>query len=224
MHMNEMLERMNIDDIIEHVTGLGGVLTLQPQSGDGTPEISWGDVFFYYAPDGQLPKGQPFATIVTKDYPDDEGSRLNRPDTFRLNFFAGKEAFISWTGHEPREPTPRDADPSVADYPIPANDDAIKTIQLIVSYVQQAIEAPRFGTFNYPESFWPHTYRPGRLNLEARIPREIGEELVERGHDLEWWPEWTRIAGNVCAIRVDHERGTLEAGADARAEAYAAGW
>lgn len=90
--------------------------------------------------------------------------------------------------------------------------------------VQQAIEAPRFGTFSYPESFWPHTYRPGRLNLEGRIDRSVGDALAARGHDVEWWPDWTRIAGNVCAIVVDHERGTLAAGADARAEAYAAGW
>ena len=33
------------------------------------------------------------------------------------------------------------ADPSLADYPIPCNDDAIKTIQLVADYVQQAIEA-----------------------------------------------------------------------------------
>jgi small subunit ribosomal protein S2 len=31
-------------------------------------------------------------------------------------------------------------DPSLVTYPIPANDDAIKTIQLIMDYVQQAIE------------------------------------------------------------------------------------
>jgi gamma-glutamyltranspeptidase/glutathione hydrolase len=103
----------------------------------------------------------------------------------------------------------------------------LQTLVNIVDFgmdVQQAIEQPRFGTFNYPESFWPHTYRPGRLNLEARIPREVGDALAARGHDVEWWPEWTRIAGNVCAIIIDHERGTLAAGADARAEAYAAGW
>jgi len=35
------------------------------------------------------------------------------------------------------------ADPTLVDYPIPANDDAIKAIQLICSYVQQAIEAGR---------------------------------------------------------------------------------
>lgn len=33
------------------------------------------------------------------------------------------------------------ADPSLADYPIPANDDAIKSIQLICDYVVEAIEA-----------------------------------------------------------------------------------
>jgi hypothetical protein len=111
-----MLEHMGVDEIIKFLDSLGGVLTLRPAPGDGSPEISWGDTFFYYAPDGVVPKAtQPFATIVTKDYPDDEGSGLNRPDTFRLNFLAGKEAFISWTGHEPREPTARHVDPSVAD-------------------------------------------------------------------------------------------------------------
>ena len=90
--------------------------------------------------------------------------------------------------------------------------------------VQQAIEAPRFGTFSFPDSFYPHTYLPGRLNLEGRISKETGEELASRGHDVEWWPDWTRVAGNVCAIKVNRETESLEAGADARAEAYASGW
>jgi len=90
--------------------------------------------------------------------------------------------------------------------------------------VQQAVEAPRFGTFSFPNSFWPHGYEPGKLRIEARIPREVGDELASRGHDVEWWPEWTRIAGNMCVILADHDEGTLTAGADARAEAYAAGW
>lgn len=38
------------------------------------------------------------------------------------------------------------ADPSSVRYPIPANDDAIKTIQLIADYVQQAIEAGKAKT------------------------------------------------------------------------------
>ncbi len=60
---------MSIDEIIAFVDAMEGVLILKPQPGDGSPEISWGDVFFYYAPDGVVPKSQPFATIVTKDYP-----------------------------------------------------------------------------------------------------------------------------------------------------------
>jgi len=32
------------------------------------------------------------------------------------------------------------ADPTLADYPIPCNDDAIKTIQLVMDYINQAIE------------------------------------------------------------------------------------
>ena len=35
------------------------------------------------------------------------------------------------------------ADPSLIDFPIPSNDDAIKTLQLIADYVQQAIELGR---------------------------------------------------------------------------------
>ena len=84
---------MEIDDIIDQVEAMGGVLTLRPRAGDGTPEIAWGDVFFYYAPDGVVPPGQPFATIVTKDYPGDEASRLDRPGTFRLNIAASRADF-----------------------------------------------------------------------------------------------------------------------------------
>ncbi len=110
---------MSIDDIIEYVTALGGVLTLRPQRGDGTPEISWGDVFFYYAPDGQLPKTQPFATIVTKDYPDEPGSGLDRADAYRLNIFAGAAEFRAVTGRGPCERTPPDSAPSTPDVLIP---------------------------------------------------------------------------------------------------------
>lgn len=106
---------MTEEEIIRFVETLDGVLTLRPQADDGSPEISWGDTFFYYAPDGAVPtKGQPFATIVTKDYPDDERSRLGRPGAFRVNIAAGTEAFTAWTGHAPRA-TPADTDPGADD-------------------------------------------------------------------------------------------------------------
>jgi hypothetical protein len=110
---------MGIDEIIEILERMGGVLTLKPQPGDGSPEISWGDVFFYYAPDGVVPKSQPFTTIVTKDYPDDHGSRLDRPDTFRLNTFAGTAEFRRWLGHEPKDRAAADVDPSTPDVLLP---------------------------------------------------------------------------------------------------------
>ncbi len=106
---------LTIEEITALLESLEGVLTLRPQPGDGSPEISWGDSFFYYAPDGVVPQTQPFATIVTKDYPDDEGSRLSRPDTFRLNIGAGDAVFTEWTGHARRERAASDVDPSEAD-------------------------------------------------------------------------------------------------------------
>jgi hypothetical protein len=113
--MNATLERMSIDDVIEFVESLGGVLTLAPRPGDGSPEISWGDFFFYYAPDGVVPRTQPFATIVTKDYPDDEGSRLHRPGAFRVNMAGGADEFRRRTGRDPREPGRDDGPPGEDD-------------------------------------------------------------------------------------------------------------
>ena len=105
---------MTMDEVIEFVKSFDGTLAVMPGPGDGSPEIAWGDVFFYYAPDGAMPKAtQPFATIVTKNYPDDERSRLDRPGSFRVNVAAGKPAFVEWTGHQPGEPD--DIDPSVTD-------------------------------------------------------------------------------------------------------------
>ncbi|MFD7033536.1 DUF6194 family protein [Streptomyces sp. NPDC059917] len=107
---------MTIDEIIGYVDGLDGVLTLRPAPGDGTPDISWGDTFFYYAPDGVLPTTtQPFATVVTKNYPGDEASCLDRPGTFRVNIAAGKAAYVRWTGRAPRDPAPAGVDPSAPD-------------------------------------------------------------------------------------------------------------
>jgi hypothetical protein len=107
---------MTAEEIIGFVAGLDGVLTLRPAPGDGSPEIAWGDTFFYYSPDGVVPTTvQPFATIVTKNQPGDEASRLDRPDAFRVNIAAGKDAFVRWTGRAPREPATAEVDPGATD-------------------------------------------------------------------------------------------------------------
>ncbi len=89
---------------------------------------------------------------------------------------------------------------------------------------QQAIEAPRARSQSFPDSFWPHTYLPGRLNLEGRIDREVGDALAKLGHDVRWWPEWNSGAGGLCGIVIDRERGILVGGADPRRDSYAVGW
>ncbi|MQA79721.1 MAG: hypothetical protein GEV10_14785 [Streptosporangiales bacterium] len=107
---------MTIDEIIDFVAALDGVLIVRPGPGDGSPEVSWGDTFFYYAPDGVMPEAtQPFATIVTKNYPGDETSGLDRPAAFRVNVAAGKESFVRWTGHVPRARTDDTVDTGAVD-------------------------------------------------------------------------------------------------------------
>ena len=108
-----------MDEVIAFVVALPGTISLRPQPGDGSPEISWGDVFFYFAPDGVVPTVQPFATIVTKDYPGDEGSRLNRPGAFRVNVAAGTAEFSRRSGRGPRDPTSGDVDPAAVDVIFP---------------------------------------------------------------------------------------------------------
>ncbi|WP_033337853.1 DUF6194 family protein [Catenuloplanes japonicus] len=95
---------MTMDDIIGYVSGLDGVLALRPREGDGTPEIAWGDTFFYYSPDGSVPTNvQPFATIVTKDYPEDGSSRLDRPGFFRLNIADVSRSAVAQADADPSD-------------------------------------------------------------------------------------------------------------------------
>jgi gamma-glutamyltranspeptidase/glutathione hydrolase len=86
---------------------------------------------------------------------------------------------------------------------------------------QQAVEAPRFLIWSFPDSFWPHVYTPGRMELERRFDFETGKELERRGHKVEWLSLYGGRANNVCGITLDHATGTLAAGADLRGEAYA---
>ena len=88
---------------------------------------------------------------------------------------------------------------------------------------QAAVEAPRFGTYSFPNSFAPHYVYPGRVNLEGRIAQATEAALTARGHDVWMWPEWSQLSGAVCVIYQDLERGTLAGGADPRLPAMAAG-
>ncbi|MGH8666568.1 MAG: gamma-glutamyltransferase family protein [Burkholderiales bacterium] len=90
--------------------------------------------------------------------------------------------------------------------------------------LQRAIEAPRFGTFSFPNSFAPHAYLPGRLCAESRIPESCLADLERLGHNVERWGAAVWLAGAVCAVRRDPDTRLLHAGADPRREAYALAW
>jgi gamma-glutamyltranspeptidase/glutathione hydrolase len=81
--------------------------------------------------------------------------------------------------------------------------------------LQEAIEAPRVASRSFPDSFWPHAYSPGKLQVERRIAADTRAVLAGLGHDIEEWPEWEWRAGAVCAVRVGPE-GTRWGGADPR--------
>ena len=89
---------------------------------------------------------------------------------------------------------------------------------------QAAVEAPRFATYSFPDSFEPHGSQPGRLMLEARLPQALADRLQSVGHDVQWWPDWTWKAGAICMIDSDPKAGLHHAGADPRRSTYALGW
>jgi gamma-glutamyltranspeptidase/glutathione hydrolase len=88
---------------------------------------------------------------------------------------------------------------------------------------QRAVEAPRFATQSFPDSFWPHRYFPGRVTLEGRLPEATAAALRARGHEVERWGDWEWRAGGVCVARVD-DAGIRWGAADPRRDSYAVAW
>lgn len=111
---------MTIDLILTEVRTYDGLLELAPLPGSEYPEISWGDYFFYYAPDGRVPRSrQPYATIVTKDYPGDAGSRLDEGSRWRLNIHVGASVFTEIIGYPPGQTEGSGVDYSTTDTFLP---------------------------------------------------------------------------------------------------------
>ena len=106
-------------------------------------------------------------------------------------------------------------------------------LQVLLNYVhfgmtpQQAVEAPRFASFSFPNSFYPHGEPRGQLNLEARIPPEVRDELAARGHDVTVWPAFEFDAGGVSLaldlVEPTQDGRVLAAAADPRRSTYAFG-
>jgi hypothetical protein len=91
-----------MQQIIDTVRAFPGVLVVRPGVGSDAPKLAWGDTFVYFSPDGETPTNtQPYATIVTKDYPDDTSSRLG-DGRWRVNVRVDRDAFADVTGEDPR--------------------------------------------------------------------------------------------------------------------------
>ena len=89
--------------------------------------------------------------------------------------------------------------------------------------IQDAIDAPRFSSRNFPDSFSPHEYNPGTIVLEQGLYNKVGKDLESMGYKIEVVEDWHYEMGAVCAIIRDSDTGTLIAGADPRQENWADG-
>ena len=78
--------------------------------------------------------------------------------------------------------------------------------------------APRFATASNVNSFYPHVYHPGQLDLEPGIPDSTADALRVLGHRI----ERTANCGLGATVSVrDDAAGSLSTGADPRRACYA---
>jgi gamma-glutamyltranspeptidase/glutathione hydrolase len=82
---------------------------------------------------------------------------------------------------------------------------------------QEAVEAPRFQSQHYYNSFGYHEFMPGRVSLETRIPRATIQKLAEWGHVLTPADEWSNTSAPTVILWKD---GVLHGGADPRRARY----
>ena len=103
---------MTEDQLIDFIAGLPGVVAVMASEANGAPEVSWGDSFFFYDPEGVPAERRfPFATIVTKDYDGfDMASNLNRHGIYRLNLAVGRVRFEQLVGYPPAQHAAHDED------------------------------------------------------------------------------------------------------------------
>ena len=88
---------------------------------------------------------------------------------------------------------------------------------------QEAVEAPRFNSSHYRESFRNHQFFAGGLQLENRIAPGIVEALGRLGHKVGVIGPFMMDTGTALA-GVDPTHGTLFGAADVRRQRFVVGW
>mgnify|MGYP001764856538 CR=1 FL=1 len=87
--------------------------------------------------------------------------------------------------------------------------------------VQQAAEHPGFHSYQMRSSFGAHEARPGRIQLNERVPDWVREDLRRRGYQTEF-ARWT--SGPITAIWVDRKHGSLWGAASNFGEDHGIAW
>ena len=87
--------------------------------------------------------------------------------------------------------------------------------------VQQAAEHPGFHSYQMRSSFGAHEARPGRLQLNERIPVWVREDLRRRGYQLDFA---THTSGPITAIWIDRKHRSLWGAASNFGEDYGIAW
>lgn len=128
----------------------------------------------------------------------------------------------------------RGGEPSVAPFGCPGGDVILQAmLQGFLNLVefglspQEALEAPRFASASFPDSFFPHDVRPDVVYIEDRIDAGIRTTLESRGHDVHEWAAFDFDAGAVAvALELQPSGGgrrVMAAAADPRRIGYAIG-
>jgi gamma-glutamyltranspeptidase/glutathione hydrolase len=78
--------------------------------------------------------------------------------------------------------------------------------------LQEAVEAPKFESFQLHGSFGLHPIAPGLVSLDGRFTPDLASALAARGYEPVFWRGGVKgeHSGALTAIRIDHQAGTLE--------------
>jgi gamma-glutamyltranspeptidase len=84
--------------------------------------------------------------------------------------------------------------------------------------IQEAIEVPRFRSFNLPDSLSPHEFKLGTIQLEQPLFDEMVEEMESLGYKIVEKEHWGTKLGGFDAVIREPIAGQLNGGVDPREE------
>ena len=87
--------------------------------------------------------------------------------------------------------------------------------------VQQAVEAHNITSYQMQSSFGAHDSEPGRIEVSAKVPDWVREDLAEMGYDV---VTVDRTYSPITAIYFDNEHETMWGGASDYGDDYGVAW